>query len=224
LREERNCGAVQRASEVVAAALLKRMKGMSKMHVASVLVSLLFGATCMPSDRNPEETRHGEDQPSAKATSEAPCKETIPQNLQILVEVVMRMLSVLQQIGLVDHAVPCSLVNVLLNPEVSHEQEQAAVSVLSILNCNKDTAGSVAATLRHASTLGLEHLQQSTIKALATICSTHATGKRRDISTSPFLLWLLYSAVHYSPVCMCAGGVGGAQGIRAGEEGKWVTG
>lgn len=161
---------MQEVCDPVAAALLKRMNAMSKMHVASVVVSLLFGNQSLQSSHNSAQTQqknlHCSQQPS-----EANTDSWIPQNLNTLAEVVRRMLPALQQMGLVDHTVPCSLAHVLLNPEVTCEQENAAVSLLSVLNCNQETASSITATLGHAPKDGLKHLQQSTVTALETICS-----------------------------------------------------
>jgi hypothetical protein len=162
---------VQDACEAVAAALLKRMNRMSKMHIAAVIISLLFGQ---------------QDSTQNSATglmsnlmhSETPCKAkkhaalgVTPQNLSMLTVVVQKLLYVLQQMGHIDRTLPCSLANVLLNGEMDREKEDAVVTLLSELSCKQEVAASIATTLGHASKRNLEHLQQSTVTKLETLCS-----------------------------------------------------
>lgn len=180
---------VQDVGEPVAAALLTRMNAMSKMHVASVVVALLFGNQSQQTELISVK-KHQKNSDVFQAPSERNEESLTAQNLSRLAAAVQRMLPVLQQMGLVDHTtLPCSLAHVLLNREVTREQENVAVSLLPVLNRNHEIASSISATIGHAPKDGLEHLQQSTITVLEEICSGLASGAVRTRD------WVLHTCI-----------------------------
>ena len=186
---------MQEASGPVAAALIRRMNTMSKMHVASVLVSLLFGNQAQQGDLD---SAHRQPKPPQFSPLHSPsgtndvASSSIPENLSMLAVVVQKMLPVLQQMGLVDRTtLPCSLAHVLLNRGVTTEQQSVAVSLLSVLNCSQDITSSIGATLRHAQNDGLEHLQRSTITALEAMCSGITSGALCTVCLELHCVWCL---------------------------------
>lgn len=178
---------MQGIGEPVAAALLTRMNSMSKIHIASLVVSLVFGMEGLDgyqkhsgngqhkqhTDNTELHTRFQENTISADGS--AGSQEQV-MNVPVLAEVVKQMICALHQMGLLDRTLPCSLAHVLLNSAVTSAQQSAAVLLLCALQNNEGAVASVAVTLSHAPKDSLEHLQPSTVAALERMCSGVSSG------------------------------------------------